>query len=273
MDIRRSYRFRIYPTPEQLARVSGWENALRWLWNVMHAERVHKLESECKLPTAIDQIYGLTTLRKQLPWLAEVPRNVCAQAIVELDKAWQRGFSKLAQMPQFKRVVRGERAPLIEPHPKVFRVQGSGRSGIVVFPKLGNVRTVIHRDIEGTAKTCAIVRDGEQWFVAISCAIEIADPTPSTKPAVAIDRGIVNLIADSNGRLVEGTRPMEVLRARVAKAQRRAAKKTKGSKNQKKARTKVAQLQRKAGGLRGILPRIGGIHAPNPLTAARSRPP
>ena len=212
----------------------------------MHAERVHKLESECKLPTAIDQIYGLTTLRKQLPWLAEVPRNVCAQAIVELDKAWQRGFSKLAQMPQFKRVVRGERAPLIEPHPKVFRVQGSGRYGIVVFPKLGNVRTVIHRDIEGTAKTCAIVRDGEQWFVAISCAIEIANPTPSTKPAVAIDRGVVNLIADSNGRLVEGRRPMEVLRERVAKAQRRAAKKTKGSKNQKKARTKVAQLQRKA---------------------------
>ena len=191
--IRRSYRFRIYPTPEQVAQVSGWENGLRWLWNVMHAERIHKLESECKQPTAFDQINGLTTLRKKLPWLAEVPRNVCAQVIVELDKAWQRGFSKLSQMPQFKRVVRGERAPLIEPHAKVFRVEGDGRHGAVVFPKLGKIRTLIHRELEGTAKTCAVVRDGDYWFVAISCELEIAEPTPSRKPAVAIDRGVVNL--------------------------------------------------------------------------------
>lgn len=246
MEIRRSYRFRIYPTPEQMTQVSGWENALRWLWNTMHAEREHKLEFECKLPTSFDQINDLTTLRKIYSWLAEVPRNVCAQVIVELDKAWQRGFSKLAKMPRFKRKVLGERAPLIEPHPKVFRVEGEGRRATVVFPKLGAVRTVIHRPMEGTAKTCAIVRDGTQWFVAISCEIEIADPVASIKPTVAIDRGVVNLIADSDGRVVPGARPMEVLRESVTKAQRRVAAKTKGSKNQKKARVKVAQLQRKA---------------------------
>jgi putative transposase len=246
MKIHRSYRFRIYPTAEQIARVSGWEHALRYLWNTMHAERLHKLEFDVKLPSAFDQINDVTVLRKVYPWLAEVPRDVTAQVIVELDKAWQRCFRKMAQMPRFKRKIARDRAPMIESHAKKFRVDDSGCHGTVVFPKLGAIRTVIHRRIEGVSKTCAIVRDGDRWFVAISCEIEIADPAPSTKPAVAIDRGVVNLIADSDGRVVPGVRPMEALRARVAKAQRRVAHKTKGSKNQKKARVKVARLQRKA---------------------------
>lgn len=220
--IRRSRRYRLYPTPEQTARVSGWEHALRWLWNLMHAERVAKLEFDRKQPTAFDQINSLTRFRAALPWLAEVPRNVCAQMLVELDKAWQRGFGKLAKMPRFKRKNRGDHAPLIEPHPKTFRVEGEGRHGVVVFPKLGTVRAVVHDPLPGKAKTCAIVREGDEWYAAVSCEFEISEPPPSDKPAVAIDRGVAMLIADSDGRIVKNLRPMEALRRKVAKAQRRA---------------------------------------------------
>ena len=219
---------------------------MRWLWNVMHAERVAKLEFDCKQPTAFDQINGLTQLRAALPWLADVPRNVCAQTIVELDKAWQQGFGKLTKMPRFKSKNRGDRAPLIEPHPKTFRVEGEGRDGTVVFPKLGRVRAIVHDPLPGKAKTCAIMRVGDEWYAAMSCEREVLEPPPSDKPAVAIDLGVALLIADSDGRVVENLRPMDALRRKVVAAQRRAAKKAKGSKNQTRAKARVARLQRKA---------------------------
>ena len=54
-------------------------------------------------PTAFNQINQLKELRADLPWLADVPRNVCTQLLVELDKAFQRCFRRLARAPRFKR--------------------------------------------------------------------------------------------------------------------------------------------------------------------------
>ena len=246
MLLRRGERYRIYPTATQVERLTAWEGALRWLWNHMHTERVAKLEDGYAVPTAFEQINQLTVLRAALPWLAEVPRNVCAQLIVELDKAWQRGFKKLSEMPRYKRKYRGERAPMIEPHPKLFRVEGVGRRGGVVFPKLGALRAIVHRTPRGKVKTCAIVRDGDEWFACVSVAIEVPDPKPSDKPAVGIDRGVVNLIADSDGRRVDHPRPLQRTQADLARAQRRTARKQKGSQTQKRARKRTATLLQKS---------------------------
>jgi putative transposase len=171
----------------------------------------------------------------------DVPRNVCAQLLIELDKAWQRCFQRLGRQPRWKRKGR-DPIPLIEPHPKLFRVEGA----TVVFPKLGAIEAVVHRPLQGRAKTCAIVRDGDAWFACIACEVEMPDPLPSTKPAVAIDRGVVNLIADSEGGKVPNPRPFETIRHRLARAQRTVARRKKGSKNQQRARRKVGVLHRKA---------------------------
>ncbi len=247
MLLRKAFRYRVYPTAAQVARLDAWEHALRWLWNLAHEQRLMAHTRRCKVdakyPTAFDQINELTDLRAELPWLADVPRDLCAQLLLELDKAWQRCFKRLARAPRWKRKGR-DRAPLIAP--QAFRVGGLGRDGAVIFPKLGRLRTVVHRPIVGKAKTCALVRDGDAWFAAVSCEVEIADPLPSTKPAVAIDRGVVNLLADSDGRLVPNPRPFERLRDRLARAQRTVARRKKGSKNQQKARAVVARLQRTA---------------------------
>jgi putative transposase len=242
--LRRGERYRIYPTTEQVARIEVWEHALRWLWNHSHSERVAKLEHGYLQPSSFDQQLDLTALRRTVSWLADVPRDVSAQMLAELDKAWQRGFTKLTRMPRFKRKSRGERAPLIAP--KAFRVEGRGRRGAVAFPKLGTIRAVVHRPVRGRAKTCAIVRDGAQWYAAISWELEVPDPQPSSKPAVGIDRGVVNLVADSDGRFVESPRTFKRIKTRLATAQRRVARKRKGSKNQKRARKRVALLHQRS---------------------------
>jgi putative transposase len=113
------------------------------------------------------------------------------------------------------------------------------------FPKLGNVRAVVHRPLEGKPKSCTIRRDGDQWFVSIVCEVELSDPTPRTEPVVALDRGITHLIADSDGTLVENPSPLEAALKRLAKGQRVVSRRKKGSNSRKKAVRRVNRLHRK----------------------------
>jgi len=236
---RRGFRYRLYPTPEQEARLLAWEGALRALWNVAHEQRRLYLARGARLPSAFDQITQLTELRAEIPWLAEVPRNVCAQVLVELDAAWQRCFTRLARRPRWKKKGRDPVA-ISEPHPRVFRVTPDG----VAFPKLGTIRAILHRPLVGDPKRCTITREVDQWFVAIQCEQEGPEPERRPGPVVAIDRGLTNLLADSDGRLVPNPKHLDASLRRLARAQRVVARRTKGSRRQARARLRVAKLHR-----------------------------
>jgi putative transposase len=165
---------------------------------------------------------------------------VCAQALVELDRSWQRCFAKLALAPRWRRKGRGF-LPLTEPHSRRWRLVES----TIHFPKLGPMRAIVHRPLEGKPKTCTLRRDGDQWYACIVCEVEIADPVPRVGPVVALDRGVVNVVGDSDGKLVANPRFYEKTMARLARAQRVVTRRQKGSKNREKAKARVAILHRK----------------------------
>jgi putative transposase len=243
VQVLKGFRFRVYPTEQQVARLAAWEGALRFLWNLAHEQRrmgLSRCGKDKRYPTAFDQINELTDLRAELPWLADVPRNVCSALLVELDKAWQRCFKRLGRQSRWKRKGRDFLA-FTEPHPKVWRLDGN----VLRFPKLGNIRAVVHRPPEGKPKSCTLRREGDQWFASALCEIEIANPTPRVEPVVAIDRGITNLLADSDGRLVPNPAHLEKTLTRLARAQRTVSRRKKGSKNREKAKLRVMRLHRK----------------------------
>jgi putative transposase len=241
--IRKTFRYRVYLSPEQDERARRWEGTLRFVWNLALEQRFLNLdhcECDVRYMTAFDQINGLTDLREETDWLADVPRNVMAQLLVELDKAWQRCFKKLARQPRWKKKGRST-IGLCEPHPKVWRLDGD----VLRFPKLGNLRAVVHRPLEGTPKTCTLKRDVDQWFVMISCEVDVADPVPNTNPPVGVDVGVVNILACSDGSTLTNPKFLQAAKKRLARAQRVVARRKKGSRNQKKARDRVAKLHRK----------------------------
>ena len=241
--VHKAFRYRVYPTAEQVARIESWEGALRFLWNLANEQRLAgyaRPKGERVYPTAFRQMRELTELRAELPWLADVPRGVCEQLLTELDKAWQRCFAKLAHTPRWKR--KGQSfLGLTESHSKMWRLDGD----IVRFPKLGNLRAVIHRPTEGKPKTCTLRREGNQWFVSLLHEIETTEPAPRTSPVVAIDRGVVNAVADSDGRIVESPRHYREALRKLARAQKNLSRKKKGSKNRHKAKARVACIHRK----------------------------
>jgi putative transposase len=243
MMIRKTFRYRVYLSPEQDERARRWEGTLRFVWNLALEQRLlglSRLKGAKIYRTAFDQINELKALRAEADWLADVPRNVMAQILVELDKAWQRCFKKLARQPRWKKKGRST-IGLCEPHPKVWRLDGD----VLRFPKLGNLRAVVHRPLEGTPKTCMLKREVDQWFVMISCEVEVADPVPNTNPPVGVDVGVVSILACSDGRTLPNPKFLQASTKRLVRAQRVVSRRKKGSNNQKKARDRVAKLHRK----------------------------
>jgi putative transposase len=109
----------------------------------------------------------------------------------------------------------------------------------------------MHRPLpEGKRGTATITRDVDAWYVSI--VVEVADTlTPearakqAAKPAVGIDRGVANLLADTNDTLVEQPAFLAKGAATVARLSRQVAKKEKGSRNKEKAKVKLARAHRK----------------------------
>ncbi len=266
MIVYRSTRYRIYPTPEQEARIRRWQDALRWLWNLAHEQRLMGLarpKDERIFVTYLDQQAELPALRAAAPWLADVPNAACARVLRELDRAWERCFKKVAGQPRWKR--RAGNSWLFAPDATRFTVD----DGAVRFQKLGSILAVTHRRPPGEPRTCFIANDVGQWFAVVLSRLEIVAPAPSVLPAVGIDRGVVNIIADSNGRVVENPRYDDRMQGRIAKAQRDVARKFEAAKadgrrpdgaNIRKGRERVAKLYRKVRRQRDHLLQVQSTH-------------
>jgi putative transposase len=238
--IHKTIIYRVYPSAEQAVRLSGWEDTLRWLWNLAHEQRLYGLRaSTMRYYSAFDQINELTALRAELPWLADVPSSVCSQALIQLDRAWQLCFKSLARRPHWKRYGQGSLS-FSEPMAKSWWI----KNGLFHFPKLGTMPVVVTRPLEGTRKTARLIRDVDQWFVHIVCEIERDAPSARTEPVVALDRGITVLVADSDGNRIENPRHLQKTLKRIAHAQRVVSRRKKGSKNREKAKIRVAKLHR-----------------------------
>ena len=246
VDIHRGYKYRCYPTAEQVALLDDWQGKQRFLWNLANSQYEHAY-SRCRadrwrLPSAVGQIYELTSLREMLPWLRDVPRDVQNQLLIELNLAWQRFVKGIAGRPQFK--CKGKhRAPVIAPQD--YRIEGDGFKRRVVFPKLGSLSIVYHRAHPGKMTKCAVSLDGDAYYVSIGTAVKVDDPPVSTKPMVAYDRGVINTVAGSDGSILRNPKHAEKSHKRKVRLQRKAAKKLKGSKNQKKAYARAARCDRK----------------------------
>jgi putative transposase len=98
------------------------------------------------------------------------------------------------------------------------RFKGYGRYDSITYPqtgfkvignqlklsKVGSVKIIKHREIEGKIKTCTIKRNGlNQWFVCFSCEIENIKTIDNNQKAIGIDVGCTDFAVCSNGESIE----------------------------------------------------------------------
>lgn len=241
MIIHKSFKYRIYPNKSIIDRLLQWMLALKWLWNLANEQRRNgysRPRGERIYPTAFGQGKELTDLRSIAPSINDVPQHACVYVLDSLEKAWNSCFIGVAREPRWKK--KKECISVTEYEGTRFKIS----SGKLKFPKLPPIPIVLSRPLEGKPKSCTIKRDGDQWFACIVCEIDINTPEPRTESSVGIDRGVRNLIADSNGRLVTNPKFLDKSLKKLARAQRSVSRKVKGSNNQEKAKNKLSRIYR-----------------------------
>lgn len=241
MIVNKTFKYRIYPNKSTIDRLTQWIFALKWLWNLANEQRLNGYgrPKESKVYVSFySQSKELTDLRKEAPWIKDVPRHVCVSILDRLDKSWNRYFDKLSNSPRWKK--KKDKVSLTEPDHLQFNLQGNK----LKFPKLPPISIVISRPLEGKPKSCTIKRDGDQWFACIMCEVDIGTPEPRTELPVGIDRGVRNIIADSDGRLVTNPKFLDKSLKKLARAQRAVSRKVKGSNNKEKAYNRVNRIHR-----------------------------
>ena len=87
-------------------------------------------------------------------------------------------------------------------------------------------------------------REGRHFYVSIRCVDVPAVPLPPTGREVGIDLGVVNLVATSDGELIDGERFGRRAAERLAAAQRDLQPKRRGSNRRKRAVERVAAHHR-----------------------------
>ena len=103
------------------------------------------------------------------------------------------------------------------------------------------------RELPSAPTSCTVTLDrAGRYHVSFVVEVDTA-PLPSVNSAVGIDLGLMHFLSTSEGEKVGNPRFLQRDLDRLAKAQRKLAKKAKGSNNRKKAAWKVARLHAQGG--------------------------
>ncbi len=243
VDIKRAYRFRFYPSSEQeqiLARTFG---CARFAYNHMLRMRSDAWMQRQERIGYHESSAALTTLKKQseFAWLNEVSSVPVQQALRHLQTAFANFFAKRARYPQFKRK---DGPQSVEYTTSAFKWDGHSL-------KLAKMATPLSirwsRQIPKAAKvtTVTVGKDtAGRYFVSLLCDDAVA-AKPQAQGKVGIDLGLSHFAILSTGEKVSAPNTFRKNESKLAKLQRRLAKKTKGSNRGKKAKLKLARLHAK----------------------------
>ena len=118
------------------------------------------------------------------------------------------------------------------------------------LPKIGWVRYRNSREALGAVRSVTVSQSAGKWIVSITTLREVEQPQHPSTSAVGVDWGVASFVTMSNGEVIEQLQPLKKFLPRLAKLQRRMARKKKFSNNWKKAKQRVTKLHSKIANIR-----------------------
>jgi len=110
------------------------------------------------------------------------------------------------------------------------------------LPKIGWGGFRKSRDIKGKPKNVTVSKEIDHWYISIQTELKGAEPVHLSVKAAGIDLGIRKMIAVSDGTYILPINALGSAQKKLAKLQRRLAKKVKFSKNWYKLLKKIQKL-------------------------------
>jgi putative transposase len=239
--MKRAYKYRFYPTPEQSALLAKTFGCVRFVYNSILRWRTEAYNERKEKIGYLQANARLTALKKEpeYSWLNEVSCVPLQQSLRHQQSAFTNFFAGRAAYPAFKSKRHKQTAELTS---SAFKY----RDGNLYMAKSKaplNIRW--SRELPSTPSTITISRDAAgRFFVSCLCEFEPVS-LPISAKTVGIDVGLKDLFVTDSGFKSGNPRHTAKYAARLARLQRRLSKKAKGSKNRAKARLKVARLHAK----------------------------
>ena len=242
-NMRRTFKYRLYPTRKQETLLNQQMEECRWLYNHLLEHRRDSWDWYGVGLSLYDQIGTLPSLKKIRPTLSTVYSQTLQNVAVRIDLAFKAFF---------RRVKNGE-------NPGFPRFKGKGQYASITFPqwnsgcdltghglrlsKVGTVPIVLHRSVTGKIKTCSVLRSSTgKWWVTLSCENVPEEVLPSNPLPVGIDVGIKTFAALSDGTVIENPTFLKRSAKRLAQAQRKLERQEKGSPERTKTKKVVAMI-------------------------------
>jgi putative transposase len=237
---KRAYRYRFYPTDQQTRLLVRTFGCVRFVYNWALRLRRDVYSQEQKYISYRETSALLTALKQQedYQWLHEVSCVPLQQALRHLDHAFRNFFAGRAEYPVFKKKRQEQSA---EYTASAFTWDGT---------RLTLAKTDAPLDIRWSRPlpygckptTVTVTKDtANRYFVSFVVEEDIKQ-LPVNNSMIGLDLGLTSMVVLSTGESVGNPKYFHKDEKKLAKAQRRLAKKKRGSKNREKARLKVARI-------------------------------
>ena len=227
--VQKSYKFRIYPTLEQIIFFSKTFGCARKVYNLMLDDRKKDYE-EYKV-TGIKTKYPTPAkYKEEYPYLKEVDSLALANAQLNLEKAFKNFLkNKEFGFPKYK----------CKSNPvQSYTTNNQGAiyidKGYIKLPKLKSlVKIKLHREVKGIIKSVTVSRNSiNHYYVSILCQEEIEE-LPKANKNIGIDLGIKDFAIMSDNTKVENLKLTKKYEDKLKREQRKMSRSVEFSKSKK----------------------------------------
>ncbi len=245
--VKRAFRYRFYPSPEQADQLNRTFGCVRKVYNLALDARTRAWTTEKRSVSYVETSAMLTAWKRDpdLAFLGEVSCVPLQQGLRHLQAAYAAFFAKRSRYPRFKSK-RKSRASA-EYTRSGFRY----RDGHLTLAKQTEPLNIVwSRPLPEGAEPSTVTVSCDhagRWFVSLLVEDPSVRPLPPLETAVGVDAGITSLVTLSTGEKVTNPRYERADRRKLVKAQRAYARTVKGSANREKARVKVARVHARIG--------------------------
>tara|TARA_B100000700_G_C14940096_1_gene806327 strand:- start:81 stop:1262 length:1182 start_codon:yes stop_codon:yes gene_type:complete len=190
--------------------------------------------------------------KAEFPWMYEVTKYAAQQPFINLQRAWSDFFNKktmngrLVGKPKFKK-----KGKCVDS----FYVGGdqvSVKGKYIKVPNLGWVRMAEPVKYGGKINSMTISRVADKWFVSFSIDVDVSFIPSKSQARCGVDLGISSLATLSSGdvRYWKTPKPLQNSLRKLARMQRRLAKKTKQSNSYKRLVKRIGRLHKRIADIR-----------------------
>lgn len=235
-NIYRSYKFRFYPTQEQIVLLNKTFGAVRFLWN-----RYTSAFNDYNTVGPNQSSATVKSLRESYPFLLDVPYNALEQKSNDFKETKIQFFNKKRKKPlgRMKFKSKGKSKDSFRLSTNGFHIK---KDRTISIAKVGKINVELHRQFSGTPKSITVSRNSaDQYFVSI-LVLEEVELKQNTGRSIGIDLGLNHLAILSNGIKIDNPRFLRENQSKLKRAQQHLSRKVKGSSHYKKQKLKVARI-------------------------------